>query len=128
MKQANKIVVTEHSADWPVIFESLEKVYKKFLAGLITNVHHVGSTAVPGLAAEPIIDIDLVIDNSDILDLVIAKLENLGYTYEGDLGIEHRWAFKRSSDKTPLDGSDRIWQKHNLYCCIAGSVSLKNHL
>jgi len=128
MKQANKTVVIEYSANWPIVFESLQKVYEKFLKGLIKDIHHVGSTAVPGLAAKPVIDIDLVIENSDLLDQVILKLENLGYTYEGDLGIEHRWAFKRTSDKTPLDGSNNIWPKHNLYCCTRDSVSLRNHL
>jgi len=62
------------------------------------------------------------------LNSIIVKLEQLGYEYEGDLGVKDREAFKRISDKTPLDGSGRIWQKHHLYCCTKNSISLKNHI
>jgi GrpB-like predicted nucleotidyltransferase (UPF0157 family) len=95
---------------------------------LIIDIQHVGSTSVPRLVAKPTIDIDLVIEDRGVLNSVIVKLEELGYEYQGDLGIKDRESFKRKSDKTPLDGSGRIWQKHNLYCCIKDSISLKNHI
>jgi len=47
-----------------------------FLAGLLrANALPVGSTSVPGLAAKPTIDIDLVIENRRVLNAVIVKLE-----------------------------------------------------
>jgi GrpB-like predicted nucleotidyltransferase (UPF0157 family) len=128
MKDSNKIIIVEYSTDWPLIFEDLKRVYERFLAGLVIDIQHIGSTSVPGLAAKPIIDIDLIIENRNILKYMIVKLEKLGYEYQGDLGIKNREAFKRVLDKTPLDGSDRIWQKHNLYCCTKNSISLRNHL
>jgi len=128
MTNPNKINVVEYSEEWPFIFEELETVYKEFLGDLIIDIQHIGSTAVPGLAAKPTIDIDLVIENMEILNSVIIKLEKLGYEYQGDLGIKDREAFRRTSDRTPLDGSGRIWYKHHLYCCSKNSISLKNHL
>jgi len=98
------------------------------LGDLLIDIQHVGSTAVYGLAAKPVIDIDLIIADRSKLNSVIEKLALLGYDYQGNLGITDREAFKRKSDNTPLDGSSRTWQKHNLYVCPSDSISLKNHL
>lgn len=46
----------------------------------------------------------------------------------GDLSIKDRYAFKPVSEWSPDDHSGTIWPKHNLYCCIQGSISLANHL
>jgi len=128
MKNPNKIIVAEYSKEWPFAFESLKEVYKGFLSDLIIDIQHVGSTSIPGLAAKPILDIDLIIANRHLLNPVIIRLEKLGYEYQGDLGIPDREAFRNLSDRTPLDGSGRIWQKHHLYCCTKNSISLRNHL
>jgi GrpB-like predicted nucleotidyltransferase (UPF0157 family) len=123
-----KIVVAEYSENWPLAFEDLKKVYQDTLGDLLIDIQRVGSTSVPGLPAKPILDIDLVIENRTILPAVISKLESLGYEYQGDLGIKDRESFKRISDRTPTDGSDRTWQKHHLYCCNRDSTPLRNHL
>lgn len=128
MNTANKIIVVEYSEAWPQVFEDLKKVYEKYLGGLVIDIQHVGSTAVPGLAAKPVIDIDLIIENGERLQPVITQLEQLDYIYEGDLGIKDREAFKRKSDQTPADGSNRIWPVHHLYCCINNSAPVRNHL
>lgn len=54
-----------------------------------------GSTSVEGLAAKPIIDIDVVIEDMSVLPDIIKGLEKAGYEYEGNLGIEGREAFRR---------------------------------
>ena len=56
-------------------------------------VEHVGSTAVPGLAAKPIIDIDVLLTSETMLPVAIQRLASLGYIYRGDLGIPQREAF-----------------------------------
>lgn len=56
-------------------------------------VEHVGSTAVPGLAAKPIIDLDVVVRSSDDVPTAVRLLESLGYRHEGDLGVPGREAF-----------------------------------
>ena len=47
-----------------------------------------GSTSVPGLAAKPIIDIDVVVASVDNVPVAVERLESLGYRHEGDLGIQ----------------------------------------
>jgi GrpB-like predicted nucleotidyltransferase (UPF0157 family) len=123
-----KIIIEEYSPTWASTFQQLRSVYLTHLAGVIMEVQHVGSTAVIGLAAKPIIDIDLVISTKDHLDVVIKKLHLLGYHHQGDLGITDRDAFKRSSDHVPFDPHTHIWPKHHLYVCTVDSIGLRNHL
>jgi len=79
------------------------------MGDLILKVEHVGSTSVAGLAAKPIIDIDIVIEDYSKLPAVIKSLEKLGYIHQGDLGIEGREAFKKIIEDN--------YQNHHLYVC-----------
>ncbi|MEP6794242.1 MAG: GrpB family protein [Saprospiraceae bacterium] len=128
MMTKTKILIEDYSALWALTFQLLKSIYELHLNDLVIDIQHIGSTAVYGLAAKPIIDIDLIIADRNNLTSVIEKLSLLGYDHLGDLGITEREAFKRKSDKTPLDGSSRTWHEHNLYVCPSDSISLKNHL
>jgi len=128
MLQHNNIVIEEYSSGWPMAFAQLQSVYRSRLGSYVAAVEHVGSTSVEGLPAKPVIDIDLIIEDSVLLKPVIAVLQELGYQHAGDLGIAGREAFKRTSSLTPVDGSSRTWPAHHLYVCTAGNISLKNHL
>ena len=88
------------------------------MSDIATAIEHVGSTSVPGLAAKPIIDIDIVVPTTDSITEAIRRLEPLGYRYAGDLGIENRHGFYEPAEDPP----------HNLYVCLEGSRALRNHL
>lgn len=79
---------------------------------------HVGRAAVAGLAAKPVIDIDVVIGSWAELPAVISRLCPLGYRPEGDLGVPGREAFI-----TPPDAP-----AHHLYVCAADSAQLARQL
>ncbi len=83
----------------------------------IVAIEHVGSTSVPGLAAKPIIDCDIVVSEADVL-AASSVLISLGFTPLGELGIPHRWAFK---EPARLSGT-------NTYVIVDGCLSLRNHL
>jgi len=91
-------------------------------------VEHVGSTAVPGLAAKPIIDIDVVIRSRDELGEVVAALSGAGYEHQGDLDVPGREAFRRGGPDVPRDGTGRVWPPHHLYVCHTDSDELRRHL
>ena len=58
---ANPVIVLDYDPDWPGFFQSLRKRIAEALGDMAAAVEHVGSTAVPGLAAKPIIDIDVLL-------------------------------------------------------------------
>jgi GrpB-like predicted nucleotidyltransferase (UPF0157 family) len=125
---SKKIVVEDYSPSWALTFQTLKSVYALHLGNLIVDIQHVGSTSVEGLAAKPVIDIDIIIDTPTHLPAIIQKLKLMGYEHRGNLGITDREAFKGKTDQVPFDGSRRTWPKHHLYVCPADSISLKNHL
>jgi GrpB-like predicted nucleotidyltransferase (UPF0157 family) len=122
------IIIEDYSPEWAVTFEQLKAIYQSHLNHLIIGIEHVGSTSVVGLAAKPVIDIDIIIDNKETLYTIIRKLKSLGYDHRGNLGISDREAFKCQTEHAPIDGTMKIWPKHHLYVCPLDSVSLKNHL
>jgi GrpB-like predicted nucleotidyltransferase (UPF0157 family) len=73
---------------------------------------------VPGLAAKPIIDLDVVIADHGDLPAVIQRLRPLGYQLEGDLGVPGREAFATPAGAPP----------HHLYVCAVGTPALDRHL
>jgi GrpB-like predicted nucleotidyltransferase (UPF0157 family) len=81
---------------WPLIFAGLKDVYASTLGRLALAIEHVGSTAAPGLAAKPIIDVDVVIPARAVLSEVIRRLATLGYRHQGDLGVPGREASTRN--------------------------------
>ena len=123
------IEIVPYDTRWPTQFEALRQVYVAALDGDTVSVEHVGSTSVPGLAAKPILDIDLVIPSRRDLAPAVRRLARLGYRHQGDLGIVGREAFSRDgADDVPRDGSGRQWPEHHLYVCAADSEELHRHL
>ena len=112
------IIVTDYDEAWPQSFAQIRAYLWPSVQDLATTIEHVGSTAVPGLAAKPIIDIDIVIPAATPIGEMVKRLEPLGYEHRGDLGIAGRDAF-RQQNALPT---------HHLYVCPAGSIGLQNHL
>jgi len=75
-----KIVLEEYNMNWPVLFECEAKRIRAVLGSKALQIHHVGSTSVPGLCAKPIIDILLVVSDSSNETSYVPDLEAVGYT------------------------------------------------
>lgn len=84
------VVVTEYNPAWPRLFEEEAKHIKAVLGGNLVQIFHIGSTAVPGLAAKPVIDIMPVVFDIEKTDLCQRQFETLGYGYMGEFGIPGR--------------------------------------
>jgi len=110
--------VVPYRAEWPRLFARLASDLRRALRGVgSASVEHAGSTSVPGLAAKPILDVDVVVDAEDTT-AAVAALESIGYVHRGDLGVAGREAF-RAPDEDP---------RRNVYVCTAGTLNVRNHL
>lgn len=74
-----EIVVVDNDPGWPQRFREEAAKIRSALPGLVLRLEHVGSTAVPGLAAKPVIDILLVVENSADEPGYVPALEQAGY-------------------------------------------------
>lgn len=113
----NEIIVVDYDPKWPHLFETLRGRIWSAVADIAISIEHVGSTSVPGLAAKPVIDMDVVVAERDVA-LGIARLTSLGYCHRGDLGVPQREAFHARPGSPP----------HHLYLCPSTSSALANHL
>ena len=112
------VVVVDYDSAWPELFQQLRPPVWSLVRDVALSIEHVGSTAVPGLAAKPIIDMSVIVASDRAVPVVIARLATLGYVYLGNLGIAGREAFRRPDGLPP----------HNLYVCPQGSLGLENQL
>jgi GrpB-like predicted nucleotidyltransferase (UPF0157 family) len=89
-------IVVPYDDRWPLLFERARFELQAALADAVLQIEHIGSTAVPGLAAKPVIDIALGVDRLDREELV-ERIVGLGYTYvpEYELDMPFRRYFRR---------------------------------
>jgi GrpB-like predicted nucleotidyltransferase (UPF0157 family) len=87
------IIIRDYDSRWPGRFVELAARVQATLGDFVLRVEHIGSTAVPGLAAKPVIDLDVVVARTDVAK-AIRLLSGLGYVHEGNLGIAGREAFR----------------------------------
>lgn len=114
---ADPVIIEPYDPNWPRHFEAVSTRIAAACGDLIMRIEHVGSTAVPGLAAKPIIDLDVVIADEAGFPPVRMRLEAVGYVYEGDKGIPGREAFNQPPG--PI--------KHHLYVCVQTNTELARH-
>jgi len=112
------ITVVDYDPAWPARFERLRDRIWPVVADVAVAIDHVGSTSVPGLAAKPVIDLDVVLRSGGDVATAVERLAALGYAHLGDLGIAGREAF------APPPGAP----DHHLYVCPPDSPALANHL
>lgn len=114
-------MIVEYDPDWPRRFAEIRAMIQRTIPGTYHSVEHVGSTSVPGMAAKPIIDIDIVLREGKF-ERIKRGLESLGYVNEGDLGIPSRVAFYLADA-----GLRAVLAPHNLYVVEPDSKPLQDH-
>ena len=68
---------------------------------LVQEIQHIGSTAVPGLDAKPIVDLMVGIREPGQIAEVVERLERLGYESLGEAGVPGRWALRKRDVAQP---------------------------
>lgn len=81
----DEIEIVDYNPNWVNMFErEAESIYKVVEKDLIAEIQHIGSTAVPGLAAKPVIDIMIGLRDLSDGKNIIQPLQNLGYVFWAD--------------------------------------------
>ncbi|AJG77778.1 GrpB family protein [Bacillus thuringiensis] len=126
MKQ--RITIEEYNTKWESEFNKLQTLINDVMEDSILSIEHVGSTSIKGLAAKPVLDIDIVIEDYGIFPEVVTKLEAIGYYHQAEWSYKGREAFGRKDAFVPWDGESTDWMEHHLYVCDKGSEELRRHI
>ena len=92
-----RVVIVPYDPHWPKMFEEESKKIQKALGKNCIEVHHIGSTSVPGLSAKPIIDMIPVVDDISCVDLCDDNMQQLGYEVKGEFGFFLRRFFVKEN-------------------------------
>lgn len=115
-----KVHVVPHDPNWSAEFMAEAECIRSVLGDVIAAVHHIGSTAIPGIMAKPIIDILLEIHNVQTLDVRSSALSALGYEAKGEFGIPGRRYFRKDSAAGV--------RTHQIHAFETGSSASERHL
>ncbi|MEU9741176.1 GrpB family protein [Micromonospora chersina] len=128
--RAARVQVQMYDPSWPERYAEEAELLTRALAGSLLAVEHVGSTAVPGLAAKPVIDILAAVQDFNEFPALVERLQKIGYTYtpESEADDPSRRVFRKGpEDLTRL-------RTHHLHVTEQGSdywrrlVAFRDHL
>ena len=113
---AEGVVVVDYDPRWPLLFEEESRRVADALGDAVAEVEHIGSTAVPGLAAKPIVDMLVGLRTRELPPAAIEAMDELGYEFLGENGIPGRLFFRKGRPRSHhvhavLVGSD-LWERH----------------
>jgi len=78
------IMVVPYDPEWPALFCELGARLRRALGDVAVRIDHVGSTSVPGLAAKPVIDVQISVASLEPLDAYRLPLEAAGFAWRAD--------------------------------------------
>lgn len=95
--EPNTVRLLPHQEEWAKLFEEEKARIIEAIGPYILDIQHVGSTAIPGIPAKPIIDIGVAVRNFEEAAVCINPIVQLGYVYRGENGIPRRHYFRKGS-------------------------------
>lgn len=103
--------------EWAARFSSESGRLRAALGAAALDIQHVGSTAVPGILAKPILDIAIAISRFEDGHALVTRLEALAYEYRGENGIPRRHYFvlgapRRTHHVHVLEHGSAEWRRH----------------
>ncbi|MEW5928306.1 MAG: GrpB family protein [Gemmatimonadota bacterium] len=105
---AGTLRLVPYDLAWPARFAAEAARVRAALGAHALAVEHVGSTAVPGLAGKPVLDLGIAVASEAAADACLAPLVGLGYAYRGPYGDDPR----RRYYVRDADGGARVAQVH----------------
>ncbi|MCA9977962.1 MAG: GrpB family protein, partial [Anaerolineales bacterium] len=116
---SRQVELKTYDPEWLRQFEvEAERLTAVFQPNFVA-IHHVGSTAVPGIKAKPIIDIMVVVRDIEQVDTINETMGQLGYIAKGENGIDGRRYFRKGSDAV---------HTHHIHTFQDGHPEIARHL
>lgn len=91
----NLVAISAYDPQWPGLFAREQARLAGALGPLATAIEHIGSTAVEGFPAKPIIDIAITTESFARLPSLVGVMEGAGYRHKGEFGLPGRHFFTR---------------------------------
>ena len=99
------VVIIPYQESWPFEFNEIARALRRGLGGLALRIDHIGSTAIPGLPAKDVIDVQIAVAALD--EQVISAMIALGYTLPEGVWRDHR--------PPDAEGPETDWAKSYFY-------------
>lgn len=112
----NKVILTAYDEDWENQYQITKKEVETILGDNVLNIYHIGSTAIKGIAAKPILDVDVVIKSAEQLN--IAGMTSVGYVYCSNRYVPGDHLFMKYTDER------HIVCTHHIHCYLEGHENL----
>lgn len=93
------VIVREYDARYPALYEKEAELISSILGKNLVAIHHIGSTAVPGLKSKPVIDILVSVRSLEEVDGKKEEFERNGYECMGEFGIKGRRYLRKGGDE-----------------------------
>lgn len=112
------VIVTTYNPLWTAMFRAEALDLSEVFGENLLDIHHIGSTSVPGLKAKPIIDIMPIVKDIQVIDTLGEKMQELGYEAMGEYGIPQRRYFRKGGEN----------RTHHVHVFEVGSEHIERHL
>ena len=112
--------IVPYDPAWPARFAAEAAIIRQVLGDAAQRVEHVGSTSVPGLAAKPVIDMQVSVASLEPLGRYLSALSRVGYTHIALGAFDLVYPFFQKPGEWP--------STHHVHLCVAGSEQERNHL
>lgn len=116
----NRVVVVPYDPAWPQAYALAAAEVRPAMGGTLIEIHHIGSTSIPGIHAKPVIDMLAVVTDLNALDARSDQMRSLGYEVMGEFGIAGRRYFRR-------DDREGI-RTHQIHAFVKDSPHIARHL
>jgi GrpB-like predicted nucleotidyltransferase (UPF0157 family) len=113
-----RVGVVSYNSNWKKMYKEESEKIRNVLGDIIIDIHHIGSTAIPGIKAKPVIDILVETKNIEAVDRYNSKMKELGYEAMGEYGIPKRRFFRKG-------GNNRT---HHIHIFQVGNEEIERHI
>lgn len=116
----SRVRLVDHEPSWAAAYEKEAAALRECLGRVVACTHHIGSTAIPGIFAKPILDILVEVTDLDAVDAHNHTMAVAGYEAMGEYGIPGRRYFRKHNARGE--------RSHHVHVFAAGTDQVRRHV